>query len=192
MIWVFRWFACFVGTFKTNECLGTKTSELNLVLDDWEHEFDLIVGQSLVHAVEGFELSFDVLGILGVQENLQELRAILSHSSTLAHNLVGVADILHDAVLHCRQRARTRAKLTSLLALVLLTHDSALSDETHMLAIELLLKFTDQAALDLLEALVLAVGHENNDGLLSSHVHFFHGSDHQILEFGAQIFGCVL
>lgn len=74
---------------------------------------------------------------------------------------------------------------------MLLAQDGSLGNETHMLAVELLLELTNQTALNLLKSFVLAIRDENDNSLLVAHINLFHRSNHQIFEVTAQVLGGV-
>ena len=70
--------------------------------------------------------------------------------------------------------------------------DGALGNEANVLARELLLQLADEARLDLLETLVLAVGHEDDHGLAAATVDLLDGGDDKVAELGGEVLARVL
>jgi hypothetical protein len=65
-----------------------------------ELEYNLLVGQLLVHSCESVELSLNINLVLGVKVDLKNLATIQTAASTLADNFGGVYKIVKDGFLN--------------------------------------------------------------------------------------------
>merc|ERR1719194_312206 len=133
-----------------------------------ELEGDLLSSKFLVDAGESAGLMLNV-GLLGfVQVDLEEARPIQTDSYSLPDNLSRIDQVIQDSVVHGHQSAGSGSLLLQLVGLPGgLGQDPPLGDEDHVLATELLLQFSDQPGLDLLERLQLRDRHEDHEAFLA-------------------------
>lgn len=156
------------GRRRINGYINT-LQQNHLFLNNREGEFDVVLGDEAVDGTEGLQLVVDLLDILRVQVDLQQLGSIESVTSTLTNDLDRVDDVLKDGAVYVGESAGTRADLgTLVLTDVVLGQNGTLGNDAHVLTRELLLQFTNQTRLDLLELLVLTVWDEDDDGGLTS------------------------
>merc|ERR1719378_1091413 len=133
-----------------------------------ELESDFLSCQLLVDISKGVCLVFNI-GLLGlVQMNLKETGSIKPDLDSLSNNLSWVDEVVQDAVMDGQEGAGSWPLLLQLVGLPGgFGKNPSLGDENHMLSTELLLKFSDQPSLNLLEGLELRNRNEDDNSLLS-------------------------
>lgn len=127
---------------------GTRLGEL---------EGDGAAGQAAVDLGVGVESVVDTTTLLLVEDDLEELAAILLGADALADNLDGVDEVGEDGIVDGGQGSRTRALLLEGVARaggsLGAGQNAARGEDQDMAVGELLLELTSQALLDSVEAL---------------------------------------
>lgn len=127
----------------------TFTERLDLVGCLWELEVDTLAGQALVDLRVGVEAVVDATTLLLVEDDLEDLGAVLLGAQTLADNLNWVDEIGEDGVVDSGESSAAWALLglrgAAAVAALWAWQDAAGSNDEHVAVGELLLELTGQA-----------------------------------------------
>lgn len=115
----------------------------------WELEVDTLASQTLVNLRVGVEAVVDTTTLLLVEDDLEELAAVLTGADALADNLDGVDEVSEDGVVDGREgtAAWTLLGLGGAAAVAALGawQDAARGDDDDVAVGELLLELTGEA-----------------------------------------------
>jgi hypothetical protein len=131
-------------TFKKLHQSKDKTILVTLGGDLGELEDDSLSGELLVDGAEGVDLVVNTSTLLGVEEDLDDLVAVLLGADALANDQSRVDKVLQDGIVDSGQSARTGALLLDTAAATGGRKDAALSDEHNVAVGELLLELTSE------------------------------------------------
>lgn len=129
----------------------SRTTGNSLILDaaDGELEDDALAGQFAVDLGVGVEAEVDAAALLLVEDDLEDLAAVLAGAGALADDLDGVDDVVEDGVMDGRQRPRVgpllRLRRPRSIAAFGAGEDAARGQEEDVSVRELLLQFPRQA-----------------------------------------------
>lgn len=114
-----------------------------------ELEVDTLAGQTLVDLRVGVEAVVDTTTLLLVEDDLEELAAVLAGADALADNLDGVDEVGEDGVVDGREGAAARTLLglrrPAAVAALGAWQDAARGDDDDVAVGELLLELTGEA-----------------------------------------------
>lgn len=117
----------------------------------WELEVDTLAGQTLVDLRVGVEAVVNTTTLLLVEDDLEDLGAILLGAQTLSDNLDRVDEVGKDGVVHSGQSTRTWALLglagAAAVAALGARQDAARGNDEDVAVGELLLKLTGEATI---------------------------------------------
>lgn len=133
----------------------------------WELKIAGSAGQLAVDLRVRVQAVVDTTSFLLVKNHLQDLAAILLGAQPLANDLDRVHNIGQDSIVHCGQGSRTgsllRLRRSGSVGSLWLGEDTARRKEDDVSVGELLLEFSGQSLLDLVEVLKQRNGHEDDD-----------------------------
>lgn len=144
------------------------SSETRLVNVTWNLEDNLLTGQLVVQLGEGVELVVNGRGVLGVQQDLLDLRATNQVSDSLTGDLGREHQVLQDLVVHSGQGSGSWSLLELSGLSSWLWQDSSLSQEHNVSVWELLLELSSQSGLNLSVADQGRNWHEDGKSLLTA------------------------
>lgn len=114
-----------------------------------ELEVDTLSCQTLVDLRVGVKAVIDTTALLLIEQNLEDLGAVLLGAHTLANNLDRVDEISEDGVVDCGERAGTRTLLglrgAAAVGALGTRQDAAGSNDDDVAVGELLLELTSEA-----------------------------------------------
>ena len=117
----------------------------------WELEVDTLAGQTLVDLRVGVEAVVNTTTLLLVEDDLEDLGAVLLGAQTLSDNLDRVDEVGKDGVVHSSQSTRTWALLglagAAAVAALWARQDVARGNDEDVAVGELLLELTGEAAI---------------------------------------------
>lgn len=119
-----------------------------VVANNREFENDVLAGELAVDLAEGVNLVVNTSTLLGVEEDLDDLVAILLGADALANDLGRVDEVAKDSVVDGGKSPGARALLLDARAAAWLGKNAALSKEDNVAVRELLLELTGQTVKD--------------------------------------------
>jgi hypothetical protein len=122
-----------------------KTHLVALSGDLGELENDGLSGELLVNSAEGVDLVVNTSTLLGVEEDLDDLVAVLLGADALANDQGGEDKVLQDGIVDSGQSARTGTLLLDTGTTTGRRKNAALRDEHNVAVGELLLELTSEA-----------------------------------------------
>jgi hypothetical protein len=139
-----------ISVFPENFCKKLhqsqdKTHLVTLSGDLGELENDGLSGELLVNSAEGVDLVVNTSTLLGVEEDLDDLVAVLLGADALANDQGGEDKVLQDGIVDSGQSARTGALLLDTGTTTWRRKNAALRDEHNVTVGELLLELTSEA-----------------------------------------------
>lgn len=138
---------------------------------DWKFKSHASSGQLSVHVTVGIQSVVNTASLLLVQNDLEQLAAVLLGAESLADDLDWVHNIAEDGFVDSGQCAGSGSLLglcgSASVAALWSREDAALSKEDDVTIGELLLEFTGQALLDLVESLEERNWDKDDDCLLA-------------------------
>lgn len=118
-----------------------------------ELKVDALAGEALVDLGVGVEAVVDAAALLLVEDDLEDLAAVLAGADALADNLDGVDEVVQDGVVDGGQGARAGALLRLVAARAVAAlgagQDAARGDDQDVAVRELLLELTGDAVVPL-------------------------------------------
>jgi len=141
------------------------------LLGQRKFKVDICARQSLVDFLISVESVVDALSLLFVENNLEQLAAILALKHATSNNFDWINEIGHDGLVNSLECTRTRALLrlvgAAAIAALGARENAARSNNEDVSLGEFLLEFTGEALLNLVPGREQRNRHENDNGLAS-------------------------
>ncbi len=147
---------------------------------------NILAGQFPVYVSIGSDPSLDIGLILGIKVYLEDTLTVNLTPSPLSVDFSGVYNIIQNCLMDGGECTRPRPQSRSLLTPTeVLSEDGTLGNDQYLASGELLLEFTYETNMDLLEGCTELVGYVEDDGLTSpAAIYLLRGSDVKVTERG--------